>query len=292
MNCSSKIVVFDLDETLGYFVEFGMFWDTLKHYYKNNEESTNINSNINKNKTPVFDQSLFNKLLDLYPEFTRPNILNILKYLKKQKQDKHCHKLMIYTNNQGPPEWAQQIKGYFEEKLNFTLFDQIIGAFKVNGKQVELCRTTHMKTHKDFISCTKIPETTQICFIDDVFHPGMTNDNIYYIHIKPYTYDLPFETIVDRFIGSGLLFKNSPTSMKYEIIVGMKRYNYTYVEKPHLEHEIDAMLSKQILHHLRTFFNRNTINTNTNTNTNSNKTVKNRKPIKKPIIKTIKNKRL
>jgi hypothetical protein len=288
MNCGSKIVVFDLDETLGYFVEFGMFWDTLKQYYKK-EENTNTNT--------VFDQSLFNKLLDLYPEFTRPNILNILKYLKQKKQDQRCHKLMIYTNNQGPPEWAQQIKGYFEDKLKFILFDQIIGAFKVNGKQVELCRTTHMKTHKDFISCTKIPETTQICFIDDVFHPGMTNDNIYYIHIKPYTYDLPFETITDRFIASGLLFKNTPTSMKEAIIVGMKRYNHTYVEKPPLEHEIDAMLSKKILHHLHTFFNRKIINTNTNTNTNanSNTTVKNRKHIKTPTkttSKTIKNKRL
>lgn len=289
MNCGSKIVVFDLDETLGYFVEFGMFWDTLKHYYKNNEDSTN--------KKTVFDQALFNKLLDLYPEFTRPNILNILKYLKKQKQDQHCHKLMIYTNNQGPPEWAQQIKGYFEDKLNFVLFDQIIGAFKVNGKQVELCRTTHMKTHKDFISCTKIPETTQICFIDDVFHPGMTNDNIYYIHIKPYTYDLPFDTIVDRFIASGLLQILSPTSMKEAIIAGMKRYKHTYVEKQPLEHEIDVMLSKKILHHLHTFFNRKIINANSNTNTNvnRNKTVKNKKPMKNPtktISKTIKNKRL
>ena len=250
MNCGSKIVVFDLDETLGYFVEFGMFWDTLKNYYKN------LNLNLNPNKNPVFDQDLFNKLLDLYPEFIRPNILNILNYLKRKKQDKHCHKLMIYTNNQGPPEWAQQIKGYFEDKMNASLFDQIIGAFKVNGKQVELSRTTHMKTHKDFISCTKIPETTQICFIDDVFHPGMSNDNIYYIHIKPYTYDLTFDTIVDRFVGSGLLHVDSPTSMKEAIITGMKRYDYTYVEKSHLEHEIDAMLSKKILHHLHTFFNR------------------------------------
>jgi hypothetical protein len=27
-----KIVVFDLDETLGYFTEFGIFWDCLKNY--------------------------------------------------------------------------------------------------------------------------------------------------------------------------------------------------------------------------------------------------------------------
>ena len=276
MNCGSKIVVFDLDETLGYFVEFGMFWDTLKNYYKN--------LNLNPNKNPVFDQDLFNKLLDLYPEFIRPNILNILTYLKRKKQDKHCHKLMIYTNNQGPPEWAQQIKGYFEDKMNASLFDQIIGAFKVNGKQVELSRTTHMKTHKDFISCTKIPETTQICFIDDVFHPGMSNDNIYYIHIKPYTYDLTFDTIVDRFVGSGLLRVDSPTSMKEAIITGMKRYNYTYVEKTQLEHEIDAMLSKKILHHLHTFFNRKLL-----IKSHLGKTIKNKTSQKN---KTQKNKRL
>ena len=280
MNCGSKIVVFDLDETLGYFVEFGMFWDTLKHYYKN--------KNFNSGKEPVFNQHLFNKILDLYPEFIRPNILNILTYLKRKKHEKHCHKLMIYTNNQGPPEWAQQIKGYFEDKMDFLLFDQIIGAFKVNGKQVEMCRTTHMKTHKDFISCTKIPETTQICFIDDIFHPGMSNDNIYYIHIKPYTYDLPFETIVDRFVGSGLLDTDAPTSMKDALISGMKRYAYTYVEKPVLEHEIDAMLSKKILHHLHTFFNRklsikNKTEKNKTSQNKTNNAIKN---------KTIKNKRL
>jgi hypothetical protein len=29
-----KIVVFDLDETLGYFTQFGIFWDSLKNYMK------------------------------------------------------------------------------------------------------------------------------------------------------------------------------------------------------------------------------------------------------------------
>jgi len=81
--------------------------------------------------------------------------------------------------------------------------------------------------------------------------------------------------------------------MKEAIITGMKRYNYTYVGKQNLEHEIDSMLTKKILHHLHTFFNQKIINVNSNTN--SNKTVKNRKhinPNRKHIIKTIKNKRL
>ena len=283
MNCSSKIVVFDLDETLGYFVEFGMFWDSLKNYYKHN-------LNKDKDKNLIFDQTFFNKALDLYPEFTRPNIINILNYLKRKKQDQFCHKLMIYTNNQGPPEWAQQIKNYFEDKINYKLFDQIIGAFKVNGKQVELCRTTHSKTHKDLISCTKIPDTTQICFIDDVFHPGMSNDNIYYIHIKPYSHDLTFETIVDRFVGSGLLTPEPPTSMKSELITAMKRYTYTYVGKAPLEQEIDIMLSKQILHHLHVFFNKKPVKSETiKSETIKSETIKS-EPVRNETVRNKKNK--
>ena len=278
MNCSSKIVVFDLDETLGYFVEFGMFYDALKYYYKNINSKTVL--------VPVFNQVLFNKLLDLYPEFIRPDIVNILNYLKKKKNDKHCHKLMIYTNNQGPPEWAQNIKGYFEDKINFKLFDQIIGAFKVNGKHYELLRTSHMKKHEDLISCSKIPESTQICFIDDVFHPDMNNDNVYYIHIKPYTYDLPFETIVDRFLASGIVDILDPTSMKETVLERMRKYKYTYVEKHSIEHNIDIMLSKKILQHLHTFFdekpNNRTIKNRSNNNIGLNKKAKN-KTLKKRI---------
>ena len=49
MKCNPKIVVFDLDETLGYFVEFGIFWDSLKEYI--------IKNNINKNIDQVLLQS-------------------------------------------------------------------------------------------------------------------------------------------------------------------------------------------------------------------------------------------
>jgi hypothetical protein len=63
-----KIVVFDLDETLGYFVEFGILWDSLSLYFKKE-----------------LGQEIFNDLMDLYPEFLRPKILNILNYLKNKK---------------------------------------------------------------------------------------------------------------------------------------------------------------------------------------------------------------
>jgi hypothetical protein len=247
MYCTSKIVVFDLDETLGYYVEFGMFWDALKNFIKTQNISINV------------DQVLFNKVLDLYPEFLRPNIINILNFLKQKKRVKHCHKLMIYTNNQGPDEWAQQIQSYFEAKINYKLFDQIIKAFKIRGKQVELCRTSHMKNHKDLISCTKIPETTEICFLDDVFHPGMVDDKIYYINLKPYVHDLPFELMIDRFINSEILKEGIvKTDFKQDMLKFMNRYHHEFVEKTTEAQNVDKILSKKIMQHLQVFFTKGT----------------------------------
>ena len=69
-NINKKVVVFDLDETLGHFGELGRFCNLLDDYYKN----------------PNKAYSIFNELMDLYPEFIRPNIMNILKYLLQKKK--------------------------------------------------------------------------------------------------------------------------------------------------------------------------------------------------------------
>ena len=252
--CSSKIVVFDLDETLGYFMEFGMFWDAFKEYVKHKQI-----------KIPI-DQSLFNTLLDLFPEFLRPNIINILNYLKKKKQKNHCDKLMIYTNNQGPIEWATHIMDYFENKIDYKIFDQIIAAFKIQGKKVELCRTTHMKTHADLIKCTKLPENTQICFLDDVFYPDMSNDKVYYINVKPYIHDLKFDEMITRMLNSDILInddndiENSAYCRNF-ILEFMNKYNYIYVKKNINSQNIDDILSKKILQYLHIFFKMKPIDT-------------------------------
>jgi hypothetical protein len=195
---------------------------------------------------------------------------------------------MIYTNNQGPDEWAQQIQSYFETKVNYQLFDQIIKAFKIRGKQVEICRTSHMKNYTDLIRCTKIPETTEICFLDDVFHPGMVDDRVYYINLKPYVHDLPFEIMVDRFIKSGIIDLNknvNVTEVEFtkDMLSYMKRYNHDYVEKTKEAQNVDKILSKKILQHLQTFFNKNT-----NKKNKSRKIFKNKnRQIKNKTIKKI-----
>jgi FMN phosphatase YigB (HAD superfamily) len=243
MECLYKIVVFDLDETLGYFVELGIFWEALKEYCR-----------INKYDL-VFDQELFNKVLDLYPEFQRPNIVKILNYLKDKKVKNHCNQIMIYTNNQAPKIWSEYIKKYYESKISFPLFDKIIAAFKVNGQIIEMCRTTTNKNFKDLVRCTKIPENAKVCFIDDTYYPDMARNNIYYIHIKPYIHDLPFETMIDRFLQNDISNQQLlGIEFKEQMIPIMQLYNYEQTNKSISEIKIDKILSKKVLEHLRKFF--------------------------------------
>ena len=33
-----------------------------------------------------------------------------------------------------------------------------------------MCRTTHEKTYDDLLKCSKLPQDTQVCFVDDIYH--------------------------------------------------------------------------------------------------------------------------
>ena len=246
MSTSNKIVVFDLDETLGYFTQLCLIWESICCCVKD------------KNITIEMQQEIFNKLLDLFPEYIRPKIESILEYLKIKKASKKCKSVMIYTNNQRQKSWVNLIKTYFEKKVNFDLFDQIICAFKINGKQVELCRSTHNKTHNDFIKCSKIPRNTQICFIDDTYFPEMHSDEVYYIKIKPYIYNLNSDTILERIIKSGMIDKLFHIEKDYCIEFLKCKLNETYTTlktKSMKEYNIDKIITKEIMNHIEIFFN-------------------------------------
>jgi hypothetical protein len=259
-----RIVVFDMDETLGYFVEFGIFWESIIAYIKSTSED------------PVkIQQTTFNKILDLYPEFIRPNITSLLNYLKHKKISKQCNGVMIYTNNQGPKEWAYYIKEYFEHKTNTKLFEQIICAFKVNGKQVEICRTTQEKTYNDLIKCTKIPLNTKICFLDDSYHPEMNNHNVYYIKLKPYVYNLTYETLIQRFISSEI-GKSIIIDGAYDYFASfvknyMDNFDFVYVTKTTEEYDVDKIITKKTMTHLQNFFSKKYLQPTTKSNKIKNK---------------------
>jgi hypothetical protein len=175
---------------------------------------------------------------------------------------------MIYTNNTGPQEWAKSIISYFEKKLNCKLIDQIIAAFKINGKCIEICRTTHNKTHKDLIKCTKIPINTEICFIDDCLYPDMVRDNIYYINIKPYIQDIKFDEMLLRFKNSeiGKEIIDNDNYFENLMMEHINLFKYIIIEKDDKEYEVDKVLGKHIITHFQIFFNRSI----------KNKTIKNK----------------
>jgi hypothetical protein len=77
---SSKVVVFDLDETLGSFGDLFLLWSGIRHFY------------------PEFNQ--LDALLDIYPEFLRNGILSILSFIhQKKKQENVKNYLFIQIIN-------------------------------------------------------------------------------------------------------------------------------------------------------------------------------------------------
>lgn len=257
---TSKIVVFDLDETLGYFTELGILWDALLSC-KNNPE-LNIYIRDDFAMTP----ELFNEILDLYPEFLRPNITSILNYLKYKKQLGICSGVMIYTNNKGPSEWSRYIINYFQKKINYNLFDQIVGAFKKNGKIIEINRTTGKKTIEDFIKCTKIDSDSEICYIDDNVHKKMVVENVYYIKMISYKYFISYEEVLERFSNSqtfNKIFVNEKNAnlsilIKSKTLDYMNNLNYVFInENNDFDKEKDEReITKKTMLLLQTFFDK------------------------------------
>ena len=245
-----KIVVFDLDETLGNFVELGIFWDALKDYHGDE-----------------LPEKHFFEIVDLFSDFLRPNILTILKYLLEQKRKGKCNRLMIYTNNQGPKSWARMIGRYFDEKMGEQTFDRIIAAFKVRGKVIEMHRTSHGKSVNDLIRCTKIQPNAEICFLDDQYHPLMEHPNVFYINVKPYVYNLPFREMAERYYDNNNDATTTIVEDKEEFTTTiekfMNRYNYTTIAKDDIEQDVDTIISKTIMFHLEEFFNNGAIVTKT-----------------------------
>jgi hypothetical protein len=198
MNKKGKYIVFDVDETLGYFSKLGSFIDALSFYNKDFSGST---------------YERFNEILDLFPEFVRPKMIETLKYIHEKKANGKCSGLFIYTNNQGPRSWVQHIAKYFDYKVgniernhNETnpLFDKIIAAYMINGKVVEPGRTSQNKTYDDLLRITGISPQAEVCFVDDLNHPDMRHENVLYLNVKPYVKTLSTDEMIQRYLKSPL----------------------------------------------------------------------------------------
>ena len=226
-----KVVVFDLDQTLGDFGQLSMFWFALQDYLG-----------------PKLREPDFYTLLDLYPQYLRPNIVNILTYLRNCKRNGKCYKVMIYTNNNGEKSWPLMIKRYLEYKIDDRLFDRTIAAYKVRGKQIEPMRTTYDKTLSDLQSCGRLPHNVKICFVDDLEHDEMKRPNVFYIHIPAYHYNFDSHEMIRMFIQSplaDLIDNKEPFYYHMVNILSRNRYSKGTSKQQANEHN-GVMLQKYI----------------------------------------------
>jgi hypothetical protein len=235
-----KVVAFDLDETLGSFFDLEILWRKVK----------------------LFEPKIeFNTLLDMYPEFLRYGILSILDFLYKMKNCGECEHVYIYTNNQCSPEWVKLITKYFDYKLDCKkeLFDKIIYAFKINNRRVNFSRTTHSKTYNDFLKCTLLPKSTEICFVDNSYFSEMNKERVYYVKPTSYHHNLSTRTIVERFseIFPWLFIysrREHVQTLLKEHFLQNGRYCESHVHRYYVSPEINQLVANKLMYHIQDFF--------------------------------------
>ena len=253
---NNKVVIFDLDETLGSFSDLYIIW-------------TGISNIITIDNDTINNTILFTNICDLFPEFLRCNILPILAYINEQKKAKKCHKLYIYTNNKCSKQWANQLLDYISNKLisnyhldaNDIIFDKIILAFKINNEYIESLRTTSSKTFDDLIKCTMLPITTEFCFIDDCKHDKMIHDNVYYICPSPFNHNLKRYDIIKKLV---LYFNNNTSSINLSsspLLISQDYWNSWFSlhnsvnDNLHFSYKKECTITLKILQHIKDFFN-------------------------------------
>lgn len=169
-----RLIVFDLDETLGHFSQLSAFIGAIR--------------SATRKTLPLI------AYCHLYPEVFRPGIFKCLADLVQRIKLGENLKVILYTNNCGPPAWAREIVQCANSILQFPLFTHVIPGHIGPGSR----RTTLEKTLPDLVRCVDLPPMTKICFVDDAHHPGMVHDKVYYIRVRPYISPLRLDTMIER----------------------------------------------------------------------------------------------
>ena len=256
-----KIAVFDMDETLGIFSEFGEFIHILtsilnakRGYGDGSSDSSGSEDNENESPGTALINKYFTQIMDLYPELIRPKILDVMRFLSRMKRVNRCSNVMIYTNNTGPISWTNNIKNFFNAKARYEVFDKVIGAFRrPNGEIVEVKRTTHDKTYADLVRCTNMLGKFEVFFIDDRKHPGMHAENVYVIRVKPYSRHIPMQQFIARFKNSRIFHSLNFKTEDFDAYLA-RATNYRGKQYTDEEREVDDVIGATILEKLREFF--------------------------------------
>lgn len=181
-----KYIIFDLDETLGHFVQLGIFFESLKMYFLQYE-----------NRKISYDE--IGNLLKIFPNYFRPHIIQIMKYIGKNKKNV---KIVLFTNNQGPKQWATNIIKHLNKLSGVEVFSTVIGAYKIADVINEPLRSSNMKKISDLERILNLNNSDKILFFDDQHHSYMIGKNVKYIRLSQYIYHYEYPYMIEKYYKS------------------------------------------------------------------------------------------
>ena len=159
----NKCVVFDLDETIGFFAQLytiAKTFETTREYKLQKQQ-----------------------ILTLYKHFYnifRPGIFTLLAYSQFLKEKyKIC--IVLYTNTIMDDIWIDAFLQYTYDMVKLE-FDSVMN---LNSK----CRSSVKKTLQDLYTCNaSLNPTTPIMIIDNKKHKHLLDKNTSYVLVKTYYY--------------------------------------------------------------------------------------------------------
>ena len=213
---SDKVVVLDMDETIGYFSQLYILWNLL--------------IDISKTRLSSLD---FYSLTNIFKCYLHPEIINIITYLRN-----HNIKTVIFTNNNGPYWWPTLIAKYLNYESSKKIHQQkshikeVIRAYKIDGRVNDRRRTSNFKLYSDLAKILNLTNMNKVLFLDDQYHEHMIRKNVTYIKVPKYIMMLPSNMIANMFLQSnyGKLFikKNNINIQQFiiKVFILMKNNNY------------------------------------------------------------------
>jgi hypothetical protein len=152
-----KNIVFDFDETIGY---FDQIIEMIKHTKKTSKEE-------------IFE------FLNTFPFVFRTNIFDIFFYIVRLKKEKKIKHVILYSNNNNDL-FIGFVLSYIHEKLNYVLFDISISLKQTQNKNKNI---TDLLYHSNGL----LTPNSSIFFIDDKEYQDMKSIQ-YYIKCESYKY--------------------------------------------------------------------------------------------------------
>jgi len=180
----NKIIVFDLDQTLGFF-------DQMVYI-------------INQTR-----MELYAPLFELFPEIFRPQLFELLHSLALLKKNNRLKGVALYSNNRND-DFVRQVIQYIHMKLGCLIFEPVLTYHSAE-------RTSRDKSYQDLFGCIKDSSTHLFCFVDDKYHERMNHVDIYYIHSEAYQYVFEEKEVNKRIQKTIPLFKSKNRNLPMKI---------------------------------------------------------------------------